>query len=78
MDVIPEPHSGLFENFHLWHFEVSEKNISIWKFLEKDIIEPRVNMFLEIVRDAHKSEEMNNWNVHSVQLMFRLLSTSEN
>lgn len=48
-DVILEPCPGLFENFRLGHFKVSEKNISIWKFLEKDIRDPRANIYLEIV-----------------------------
>lgn len=77
-DVILEPYSGPSENFRSGHFEVSEKNISIWKFLEKDIIDPRANMHLEIVGDAHKSKETKTWNVHSVQLMLGVLSTSEN
>lgn len=77
-DVILEPCPGLFENFCLGHFKVPEKNISIWKSLEKDIIDPRANIHLEIVGDAHKSKETNSWNVHSAQLMVGVLSTSEN
>lgn len=77
-DVILEPFPGLFENFRLRHFKVSAKNISIWKFLEKDIIDPKANIHPQIVGDAHKSKEMNSWNVHSAQLMVGILSTSEN
>lgn len=77
-DVILEPCSGPFENFRLGHFEVSEKHISICKFLEKDIIDPEANMHLDIVGDVHKSKEVNSWNIHSVQLMLGVLSTSEN
>lgn len=43
-----------------------------------DIIDPRANRHLEIVEDTHKSKETNSWNVHPVQLILGVLSTSEN
>lgn len=64
-DVILNPYSGPFENFCLG------------MSLERDIIDPRTNMHLEIVGDAHKLKK-NTWNVHSVQLVSGVLGTSEN